>query len=182
MLGAGCGEGVFATIADVEAFAEWRNEVNAVRVLSRSPLRWQEESEDGPITYEVTERVEGRRLVVRIADADLPFGGTWRLDSSSENMAAELPAMQQFIADLPALTEPNVDLVTTGIERITASGVRTRDGVDHDLDVLILGTGFTATDFLAPAVVVLIFHDGRLWLVAGGDVDQLSFETRMGQN
>jgi cation diffusion facilitator CzcD-associated flavoprotein CzcO len=51
---------------------------------------------------------------------------------------------------LPALAEPNVDLVTSGIERVTASGVDTRDGVAHDLDVLILGTGFTATDFLAP--------------------------------
>jgi cation diffusion facilitator CzcD-associated flavoprotein CzcO len=54
---------------------------------------------------------------------------------------------------LPALTQPNVDLVTSGIERITASGVVTRDGVLHELDVLILGTGFTATDFLAPMQV-----------------------------
>jgi cation diffusion facilitator CzcD-associated flavoprotein CzcO len=51
---------------------------------------------------------------------------------------------------LPALTRPNVDVVTSGIERVTASGVVTRDGVEHGLDVLILGTGFTATDFLAP--------------------------------
>jgi cation diffusion facilitator CzcD-associated flavoprotein CzcO len=54
---------------------------------------------------------------------------------------------------LPALTQPNVELVTSGIEQITASGVDTRDGVGHELDVLILGTGFTATDFLAPMQV-----------------------------
>jgi cation diffusion facilitator CzcD-associated flavoprotein CzcO len=54
---------------------------------------------------------------------------------------------------LPALTQPNVELVTSGIEQVTASGVDTRDGVAHQLDVLILGTGFTATDFLAPMQV-----------------------------
>jgi len=56
-----------------------------------------------------------------------------------------------FVNDyLPALAQPNAELVTTGIERITPTGVRTTDGVDHDFDVLIWGTGFTATDFLAP--------------------------------
>lgn len=54
---------------------------------------------------------------------------------------------------LPALTQPNVDLVTTRIDRVTATGVRTTDGVDHPADVLVLGTGFTATDFLAPLAI-----------------------------
>lgn len=51
---------------------------------------------------------------------------------------------------LPALTRPNVDLVTERIDRIEPGGVRTADGVLHEADVLIYGTGFTATDFLAP--------------------------------
>jgi len=56
-----------------------------------------------------------------------------------------------FVNDyLPALARPNASLETTGIERITSTGVRTVDGVDHEFDVLIWGTGFTATDFLAP--------------------------------
>ncbi len=56
-----------------------------------------------------------------------------------------------FVNDyLPALCRPNAELVTTGIERIMPGGVRTTDGVDHDFDVLIWGTGFKATDFLAP--------------------------------
>jgi len=48
------------------------------------------------------------------------------------------------------LRRPDVELVTAGIERLTAAGVRTRDGVEHECDVLIYGTGFAATDFLAP--------------------------------
>lgn len=51
---------------------------------------------------------------------------------------------------LPALCAPNVDLVTDGIDAITPAGVLTRDGVEHPADVLICGTGFTATEFLAP--------------------------------
>jgi cation diffusion facilitator CzcD-associated flavoprotein CzcO len=45
----------------------------------------------------------------------------------------------------PALTRANVALETTAIERITPQGVRTRDGVDHALDVLVFATGFETT-------------------------------------
>jgi 4-hydroxyacetophenone monooxygenase len=48
----------------------------------------------------------------------------------------------------------HVELITTPIEEITSSGVRTSDGVEHPADVLIYGTGFTASDFVAPMRVV----------------------------
>ena len=51
---------------------------------------------------------------------------------------------------LPALAEPNVDLVTEPISRITPDGVVTADGAVHPADVLVWGTGFKATEFLAP--------------------------------
>lgn len=51
---------------------------------------------------------------------------------------------------LPSLTQPNVDVVTDAISEIVPEGVRTADGVLHEVDVIIYGTGFTATDFLAP--------------------------------
>ncbi|MDF8262690.1 flavin-containing monooxygenase [Luteipulveratus flavus] len=51
---------------------------------------------------------------------------------------------------LPALAEPDVDLVTEGIERITPGGVLTTDGVEHPADVIIWGTGFKVQEFLAP--------------------------------
>lgn len=54
---------------------------------------------------------------------------------------------------LPSLTRPNVDVVTEGIERITPSGVLTSDGVEHAADVIIWGTGFKATEFLAPMTI-----------------------------
>jgi 4-hydroxyacetophenone monooxygenase len=49
-----------------------------------------------------------------------------------------------------ALGRPHVDLVTTPIAEITEQGVRTADGVEHPADVLIYGTGFTASDFVTP--------------------------------
>jgi cation diffusion facilitator CzcD-associated flavoprotein CzcO len=51
---------------------------------------------------------------------------------------------------LPALARPDVDLVTEKIVAVTPDGIRTADGADHPCDVLIYGTGFAATEFLAP--------------------------------
>jgi cation diffusion facilitator CzcD-associated flavoprotein CzcO len=50
----------------------------------------------------------------------------------------------------PALAEKNVDVETEAITEVTATGVRTADGRLHDVDVIIYGTGFKATEFLAP--------------------------------
>ncbi len=51
---------------------------------------------------------------------------------------------------LPAITRPNVDLITESIREITETGVVTADGVMHEVDLIIYGTGFATTDFLAP--------------------------------
>jgi 4-hydroxyacetophenone monooxygenase len=53
-----------------------------------------------------------------------------------------------------ALKRDNVQLITADIEQITQTGLRTVDGVDHDVDVLIYGTGFTASEFLMPMKLV----------------------------
>ena len=49
-----------------------------------------------------------------------------------------------------AVSRPDVDLVTTPIAEITPHGVRTADGEERPADVLIYGTGFSASDFVAP--------------------------------
>ncbi|WP_020661990.1 flavin-containing monooxygenase [Amycolatopsis benzoatilytica] len=54
---------------------------------------------------------------------------------------------------LPALAQPNVSVETAPIKEITPRGVRTADGVEHEVDVLIYGTGFKATEFLGPMQV-----------------------------
>lgn len=52
-----------------------------------------------------------------------------------------------------ALACDNVDVQTDTITEVTASGVRTADGRVHDVDVIIYGTGFKATEFLAPMTI-----------------------------
>ncbi|MCP5026705.1 MAG: NAD(P)/FAD-dependent oxidoreductase [Actinomycetia bacterium] len=49
---------------------------------------------------------------------------------------------------------PNVDMVTSTIEHIEPGGVRTADGALHELDVLVLATGFRVDRFLRPMEVV----------------------------
>ncbi|HWD28446.1 MAG TPA: NAD(P)/FAD-dependent oxidoreductase [Rhizomicrobium sp.] len=51
---------------------------------------------------------------------------------------------------LAALKRPNVETVTSGIEEITPAGLKTKDGRTIDVDIIIYGTGFTASEFLAP--------------------------------
>ena len=43
---------------------------------------------------------------------------------------------------LPALNNPTTKLITTPIERITRTGVRTADGIDHPADLIVLATGY----------------------------------------
>ena len=79
------------------------------------------------------------------------------------------PLFQQLVPDYPpggkrpvlddgtwisTLLRDNVELVTTGIERIVSEGVVTRDGRRHDVDVLIYGTGFHANEFLFDMEIV----------------------------
>jgi cation diffusion facilitator CzcD-associated flavoprotein CzcO len=52
-----------------------------------------------------------------------------------------------------ALAKPNVDVVTGGIKEIGENYVVTDDGTKHEVDTLILGTGFAASGFLAPMEV-----------------------------
>jgi len=54
---------------------------------------------------------------------------------------------------LPTLARPNSELVTDAVTEITASGVRSADGKLREVDAIIWGTGFAATQFLAPMQV-----------------------------
>ncbi|OHV31846.1 hypothetical protein BCD49_06130 [Pseudofrankia sp. EUN1h] len=61
------------------------------------------------------------------------------------------------------LQRPNVTLETTGIERVTPSGIQLADGRHVDHDVIVYGTGFQASRFLTPMRVIgvdgLDLHD-----------------------
>jgi uncharacterized protein YndB with AHSA1/START domain len=71
---------IFALITDVASFPSWRSEVKRVDTLpdESGRKRWVETTKNGPPITFVVERSEPDRLLVgRIANTDLPFGGSW---------------------------------------------------------------------------------------------------------
>ena len=53
-----------------------------------------------------------------------------------------------------AIQHLDSELVTEPIERVEAEGIRTADGVLHELDVLVLATGFKVDSFMRPMSVI----------------------------
>ncbi len=59
----------------------------------------------------------------------------------------------------PALDSEHVDLVTDGISRITATGIVTADGVEREVDAIVVATGFYTTE--QPIAQHIKGRDGR---------------------
>lgn len=72
-------QAVWDTVTDVEALPTWRPGVTRVERLPEEAgrMRWREYDRHNKITFEVAEAIAPTRLVTRIADPNLPFGGTW---------------------------------------------------------------------------------------------------------
>jgi uncharacterized protein YndB with AHSA1/START domain len=72
---------VWKTITDVDAFPSWRTDVKTVeRVPASAALTWIEHGRWGALKLQVEKSDPPRRLVTRIADPSLPFGGTWTFE------------------------------------------------------------------------------------------------------
>lgn len=64
-----------------------------------------------------------------------------------------LPGCKRLVMSMPfysAIQKPNCSVVTEQIEAIEPKGVRTKDGQLHELDVLVLATGFDGFAFMRP--------------------------------
>jgi cation diffusion facilitator CzcD-associated flavoprotein CzcO len=57
-----------------------------------------------------------------------------------------------------AIQQPNAELITAPIERVEPGGVRTKDGRLHEMEVLVLATGFDGHSFMRP--MELVGNDG----------------------
>ena len=76
-------EQLWEVITNYGAYPTWRSCVSAVERLPDAnghPVWKETDSHSGGIPYETVESVPNKRLVRRIADPKLPFGGTWTLD------------------------------------------------------------------------------------------------------
>jgi cation diffusion facilitator CzcD-associated flavoprotein CzcO len=53
----------------------------------------------------------------------------------------------------PALTQPNVEVITDRIREVRANSIVTEDSREHEIDTIICGTGFHVTDTPFPRYV-----------------------------
>jgi polyketide cyclase/dehydrase/lipid transport protein len=83
-------ERVFSVLRDVEKFPTWRSDVKSVEVLAATPaLRWRERG-DNDITFEMETVEAPGKIVTRIVDKTLPFGGSWTYNLSPEGGGTKL--------------------------------------------------------------------------------------------
>jgi uncharacterized protein YndB with AHSA1/START domain len=70
---------VFAVISDVGATASWRKDISRIDMLpaENGMTMFREQRGSDAVTYRVEALEPPRRMLVRIADSGLPFGGTW---------------------------------------------------------------------------------------------------------
>src|SRR5882724_2182591 len=70
---------VFAAIADVRRYTDWRSDLKSVDVLPEDGkgLLFRERGGNGDVLLRFETMETPHRIVARIADPALPFGGTW---------------------------------------------------------------------------------------------------------
>jgi uncharacterized protein YndB with AHSA1/START domain len=82
---------VFDAITDVARYPEWRTDVRRIDLLTTTPVTWTEYDARGDVvTFEVVESRPAERHRVRIADPDLPFGGTWTYELQPDGPGTRL--------------------------------------------------------------------------------------------
>ncbi|MGK8522350.1 flavin-containing monooxygenase [Nocardia asteroides] len=74
----------------------------------------------------------------------------------------------------PALTRPNVDVVTDRIAEVRANSIVTEDGTEREIDALIVATGFHVTD--SPTYDTIAGRDGRTLSEVFDDIGQQGYK------
>ena len=83
-------ETVFALISTPENYPAWRDVKKVDVTREQGVTRFREDGSNGPILFEITERIPPRRLVTTIADKKLPFGGRWIYEVIPAGTGSEL--------------------------------------------------------------------------------------------
>jgi hypothetical protein len=84
---------VWLAISDYKGSVAWRSDLKVVEQVETAPgvFGWREISKGGDaITYSTLEAIPEKRLVRKIVDDQLPFGGTWTLEMTSDDLETTL--------------------------------------------------------------------------------------------
>lgn len=70
---------VWEALTNVAAYPTWRGDLTAVEMLPADSghVAWREHGKNDAISFAIEQAEPHRRLVTRITDKSLPFGGTW---------------------------------------------------------------------------------------------------------
>lgn len=85
-------DSLYQLITDVDRIPEWRSSVKSVERLpdGAGKKRFREVGGNGSILYEIQNAVPNQRLVTKIADPSLPFGGSWTYELSPQGDSTTL--------------------------------------------------------------------------------------------
>jgi len=94
---------VWKAITTVEAYPQWRDVQTATLPPSHGGRKmWKETDRHGDtMTMEVMEEIPERRLVTRIADKELPFGGTWTYELVPTGSGTQLTIIEDGVIHNP---------------------------------------------------------------------------------
>jgi uncharacterized protein YndB with AHSA1/START domain len=124
-------DALWASLTDVAAFPQWRRDVTRVEILpdENGQRGWREYGRQGTVTYRVVESVPPQRLVSRIADERLPYGGTWTYELAPAGDGTRLT-----ITERGAIYNPVFRFVARFVMGHTATmnGVLRALGARHD--------------------------------------------------
>jgi cation diffusion facilitator CzcD-associated flavoprotein CzcO len=117
--------------------------VPAAQRLVRGAVYWGREATVAPFMHprlaKVPERMARAHLARQVADPELRA----RLTPDYAIGCKRILLSNEWY---PALTRPNVEVVTDGIAEIREHAVVTADGREHEVDTIVFGTGFRVTD------------------------------------
>lgn len=73
-----------------------------------------------------------------------------KMTPTAPPMSARPVLVDREYSVLDVLLQDNVTLETRGVRRVTEDGIELPDGTRHEVDVIVLATGYRANDFLWP--------------------------------
>jgi cation diffusion facilitator CzcD-associated flavoprotein CzcO len=166
--------GVIGSAASaVQLVPELVKQAGQVHLFQRT-ANWVAPKEDAPYTPAQLERLRDAAFAQAVRRQIFEsFGGPRAFERVREEMVAACLAAIEEVEDpevrarlvpghpwgakrplfsndyYPAFNQPNLELVTDPIERVTSRGIATADGRERAIDTLILATGFATTKFLS---------------------------------
>jgi cation diffusion facilitator CzcD-associated flavoprotein CzcO len=99
-----------------------------------------------PRLMRLPQRIARRHLENNVADPELRAR---LMPSYAFGCKRVLPSNEWY----PAITQPNVEVVTAGISHVTANGIVSADGRLHEVDTIVFATGFHVTDIRFAKIV-----------------------------